>query len=88
MKLVRHGAGGANKPDLIDASGVLRDLSGAVADLGPSTPAPDSMSSLAALDTAGLSRVGEGARPGACVGMWAMWSVRGSKPPITRPGPV
>ncbi len=88
MKLVRHGAGGAKKPGLIDAGGVPRGLSGAVAGFGPSTPAFDSMSSLAALDTAGLSRVGEGTRPGACVRMWAVWSVWGSKPAITRPGPV
>ena len=73
MKLIRHGARGAKKPGLIDASGVLRDLSGAVADIGPSTLAPDSMSRLAALDTASLPRVAEGTRLGACVGVWAMW---------------
>ena len=91
MKLVRHGAGWAKKPGLIDAGGVLRGLSGTVAGFGPSTPTSNSMSSLAALDTAGLSHVGEGTRPGACVGMWAVWSVWsvwGPKPAITRPGPV
>ncbi|QCB46123.1 fumarylacetoacetate hydrolase family protein [Hydrogenophaga sp. PAMC20947] len=68
MKLIRHGARGAEKPGLIDANGVLRDLSGVVADISPATLAPDSMSRLAALDPASLPTVAEGARLGACVG--------------------
>ena len=68
MKLIRHGARGAEKPGLIEADGVLRDLSGVVADIGPATLAPDSMSRLAALDMAGLPRVAEGTRLGPCVG--------------------
>ena len=52
MKLFRYGPQGAEKPGLLDAGGVLRDLSGVVPDVGPATLAPDSMSRLSALDPA------------------------------------
>jgi 2,4-diketo-3-deoxy-L-fuconate hydrolase len=68
MKLIRHGARGAEKPGLIDANGVLRDLSGVVPDINPATLTPDSMSRLAALDPASLPLLAEGVRLGACVG--------------------
>ncbi len=48
MKRCRHGLAGAEQPGLIDGSGALRDLSGAVADTGPATLGRDSMSRLAA----------------------------------------
>ena len=68
MKLFRHGPQGAEKPGLIDACGVLRDLSGVVADIAPATLGPDSMGKLAALDTATLPKVPDGSRLGPCVG--------------------
>ena len=37
MKLVRYGPSGAEKPGMVDAQGVLRDLSGVVADIDPDT---------------------------------------------------
>lgn len=68
MKLFRHGPSGAEKPGLIDASGVLRDLSGVVADIAGSVLAPDSRARLAALDPASLPVVPAGTRIGPCVG--------------------
>ena len=35
MKLVRYGNPGKEKPGLIDANGLLRDLSAVVKDIGP-----------------------------------------------------
>ena len=68
MKLFRHGPKGAEKPGLIDASGGLRDLSGVIADIGPTTLTPDFMAKLAALDPASLPVVPKGSRLGPCVG--------------------
>jgi 2,4-didehydro-3-deoxy-L-rhamnonate hydrolase len=68
MKLFRHGALGAEKPGLIDASGALRDLSGVVPDIAGAVLGRDSMSRLRALDPASLPLVPAGERIGACVG--------------------
>ena len=68
MKLFRHGPQGAEQPGLIDASGVLRDLSGVLPDIGPATLGRDSMSRLAALAPDSLPLVPAGARLGPCVG--------------------
>ncbi|WP_302175510.1 fumarylacetoacetate hydrolase family protein [uncultured Hydrogenophaga sp.] len=68
MKLFRHGPAGAEKPGLIDAGGVLRDLTGHVADIDPGTLGPDSMARLAAIDPATLPVVATGTRIGPCVG--------------------
>ncbi len=37
MKLVRFGPAGKERPGLVDKDGVVRDLSGEIADLDPST---------------------------------------------------
>lgn len=68
MKLIRHGAPGAEKPGLIAADGTWRDLSGRVADIGPACLGRDSMARLAAIDPAGLPLVPAGTRLGPCVG--------------------
>ena len=68
MKLFRHGALGAEKPGLIDASGALRDLSGVVPDIAGAVLGRDSMSRLRAIDPFGLPLVPAGTRIGACVG--------------------
>ncbi|MCP1199755.1 fumarylacetoacetate hydrolase family protein [Notoacmeibacter sp. MSK16QG-6] len=57
MKLVRYGERGAEKPGLIDASGVLRDLSGEVKDITGATLSPDSIERLTALDADSLPTV-------------------------------
>jgi 2-keto-4-pentenoate hydratase/2-oxohepta-3-ene-1,7-dioic acid hydratase in catechol pathway len=68
MKLFRHGPLGAEKPGVIDASGVLRDLSGVVPDIAGAVLGRDSMARLRRLDLAGLPEVPEDTRLGACVG--------------------
>ena len=57
MKLVRYGEAGAEKPGLIDAAGVLRDLSGEIADITPDVLAPDALDRLRALDAGALPQV-------------------------------
>ena len=47
MKLVRYGRPGKEKPGLIDADGVLRDLSGVVPDIGPEQLSPRGLARLA-----------------------------------------
>jgi len=68
MKLFRHGPAGAEKPGLIDADGVQRDLSGHLADIEPATLGPDFRARLAAIDPATLPVVPAGTRTGPCVG--------------------
>ena len=57
MKLVRYGNPGAEKPGLIDAQGVLRDLSKAVKDIGPDQLSDEALAKIAKLDTAKLPAV-------------------------------
>jgi 2-keto-4-pentenoate hydratase/2-oxohepta-3-ene-1,7-dioic acid hydratase in catechol pathway len=49
MKLVRYGNPGKEKPGLIDSEGKLRDLSKAVADIGPDQLSPKGLAKLARL---------------------------------------
>jgi 2-keto-4-pentenoate hydratase/2-oxohepta-3-ene-1,7-dioic acid hydratase in catechol pathway len=64
MKLVRVGAAGAEKPALVDADGVLRDLSAQVRDIDGAALSPEGLARLAALDTASLPRLDAGLRYG------------------------
>ena len=57
MKLVRYGRSGAEKPGLIDAEGVLRDLSRVVKDITPQVLAPASLQRLRALKMSRLPAV-------------------------------
>src|SRR5512134_2840446 len=50
MKLMRHGAKGAEKPALVDADGNVRDLSGVLADITAATLTPKGLDRLRALD--------------------------------------
>ena len=50
MKLLRHGAKGAEKPGLLDAKGQVRDLSALMADITPSTLSPAGLAALRAVD--------------------------------------
>lgn len=72
MKLVRHGAHGAERPGLLDASGRVRDLSGHVDDIAGEALTPDGLAKLAALDPASLPLVDgqpqQDLRLGPCVG--------------------
>ncbi|MCJ9710264.1 2-hydroxyhepta-2,4-diene-1,7-dioate isomerase, partial [Bordetella hinzii] len=57
MKLVRFGPAGQEKPGLIDAQGVLRDLSGVVPDIGAAQLGRQALAALAARDPASLPAV-------------------------------
>jgi len=67
MKLVRYGSRGAEKPGLIDREGVLRDLSGFVADIAHATLGRESLRRLAMLDPTKLPRIAGEPRLGAPV---------------------
>jgi 2,4-diketo-3-deoxy-L-fuconate hydrolase len=54
MRLVRYGRAGQEKPGLIDADGVLRDLSRVVKDITPAVLAPAALRKLRAVKTARL----------------------------------
>ena len=68
MKLMRHGPQGQEKPGLVDAQGVLRDLSAHVADISSATLNPDTLARLAAIDPSTLPLLPGDTRLGACVG--------------------
>jgi len=67
MKLLRYGPVGQEKPGLLDADGVIRDLSGVIADLGPAEISPAGLAKLAAIDPATLPLVEGNPRYGPCV---------------------
>jgi len=68
MKLVRFGEMGDEKPGMIDADGVLRDLSGHVADIDGAHLGDAVLEGLRAIDPASLPAVSGEPRLGACVG--------------------
>jgi 2-keto-4-pentenoate hydratase/2-oxohepta-3-ene-1,7-dioic acid hydratase in catechol pathway len=68
MKLVRFGAPGAEKPGLVDAQGVIRDLSAHVKDITGETLDDASLDKLRKLDTKALPAAPQGVRLGAPVG--------------------
>lgn len=67
MKLLRYGDKGAERPGLLDADGVIRDLSGHVPDIGGDVLLPASLARLANIDPASLPVVEGHVRYGACV---------------------
>lgn len=72
MKLLRHGAPGAEKPGLLDTSGRVRDLSGIVPDIAGEVLRPAGLNALQGLDIDTLPLVEgtpqEDLRLGPCVG--------------------
>lgn len=68
MKLVRYGEKGAERPALMDATGILRDLSAHVDDINGAALSDATLAKLRALDPAGLPIVEGRPRIGACVG--------------------
>lgn len=64
MKLLRHGPKGSERPDLVDETGQIRDLSGVIADLSPAVLTPPEMARLQAIDPASLPLVAPGTRIG------------------------
>jgi 2-keto-4-pentenoate hydratase/2-oxohepta-3-ene-1,7-dioic acid hydratase in catechol pathway len=67
MKLVRFGAVGAEKPGLVDARGLIRDLSGHVKDITGDVLAPQSLAKLKGIDPKSLPEAPKGVRIGAPV---------------------
>jgi 2,4-didehydro-3-deoxy-L-rhamnonate hydrolase len=67
MKLMRHGAKGAEKPALVDAQGQVRDLSGVLPDITADTLTPAGLEALRELDLSRLPRV---AQPGRIAPPW------------------
>jgi 2-keto-4-pentenoate hydratase/2-oxohepta-3-ene-1,7-dioic acid hydratase in catechol pathway len=68
MKLLRYGPTGQEKPGLLDPSGHIRDLSGAVRDIDGEALSPASLDRLRRLDPATLPLVSGSPRLGPCVG--------------------
>ena len=68
MKLLRHGAAGAEKPGLLDSSGEIRDLSAHVKDINSETLSDESLAKISALDPSSLPVVSADTRIGPCVG--------------------
>jgi len=68
VKLLRYGPAGAEGPGLLDASGMVRDLSGVVPDIAGAVLLPESLARLRGLDPASLPAVAEPGRIGPCVG--------------------
>ena len=68
MKLVRYGKKGQEKPGLLDAEGVLRDLSGEIDDISGKFLSDKSLKMLRGLDPKMLKKVEGRQRLGPCVG--------------------
>ncbi len=67
MKLMRHGPKGAERPALIDAEGVVRDLSRELADINAATLTPKGLARLRDIDVAALPVI---ASPGRIAPPW------------------
>jgi 5-carboxymethyl-2-hydroxymuconate isomerase len=67
MKLLRFGPAGQERPGLLDADGVVRDLSGVIGDLDPTTLTLDGLAKLRDLDPSALPAAPADARLGPCV---------------------
>jgi 2-keto-4-pentenoate hydratase/2-oxohepta-3-ene-1,7-dioic acid hydratase in catechol pathway len=64
MKLLRHGPLGRERPGLVDAQGIVRDLTGLLADITPEQLSPSALRALAAVDASRLPAVTPGTRLG------------------------
>lgn len=67
MKLLRYGNKGEEKPGLLDDSGIIRDLSGMVDDIGGNTLLPENLETLNNTDWASLPNIYGTPRLGPCV---------------------
>ncbi|MDQ3347201.1 MAG: fumarylacetoacetate hydrolase family protein [Acidobacteriota bacterium] len=68
MKLLRYGPPGKEAPGLLDADGVIRDLSGIVPDIAGDALLPSSLDRLRRTDPATLPAIAGTPRLGPCVG--------------------
>lgn len=67
MKLLRWGDAGAERPGMLDAGGVARDLTGLVPDIGGAVLSEAGLAALRGVDAGSLPPVPAGARLGPCV---------------------
>jgi len=67
MKLVRFGKSGAEKPGIVDADGIVRDLSAHVTDFAGAALNPRNLAKLKKIDPKSLPAVRKGTRLGSCV---------------------
>ncbi len=68
MKLLRYGNKGSERPALLDATGVLRDLSGVIADVAGAALSAQSLAKLREINPEALPVVTGSPRIGPCVG--------------------
>ncbi len=68
MKLMRIGAKGAEKPAILDANGVIRDLSSLVLDIAGETLGANVLQKIATADLGALPEIDPATRIGPCVG--------------------
>lgn len=68
MKLLRWGEAGAERPGMLDAEGVARDLAGLVPDIAGAVLSDAGLAMLRGVDALALPKVPAGARLGPCVG--------------------
>ena len=69
MRLVRYGDAGKEKPGVLDAQSVIRDLSGVITDIDGSALAPDGLAKLRGLNVDSLPKVSGNPRLGSPVAM-------------------
>ncbi|MFC4296574.1 fumarylacetoacetate hydrolase family protein [Castellaniella hirudinis] len=67
MKLFRYGNPGHERPALLDAEGIGRDLSSVVGDIDAAALSDEALAHLSALDLSRLPRVDAGVRIGPCI---------------------
>jgi ureidoglycolate lyase len=67
MKLLRYGPAGQEKPGILDAAGVIRDLSGVVPDITGDVLSPAALAKIAAVDVNSLPKVAGNPRLGSPV---------------------
>ncbi|HED14592.1 MAG TPA: FAA hydrolase family protein [Gammaproteobacteria bacterium] len=67
MKLVRFGNRGCENPGILDSDGIIRDLTGIVADIGADVISPRGLTRLADMNLASLPVVDGNVRLGPCV---------------------
>lgn len=68
MKLVRYGINGNEHPGILDAEGVIRDLSSIVDDINGNSLSAEVLARIAATDINSLPRIEQPVRFGPCVG--------------------
>ncbi|WP_322865016.1 fumarylacetoacetate hydrolase family protein [Aquicoccus sp. G2-2] len=69
MKLLRFGQAGQEKPGLLDADGVVRDLSGRVADFAGGGVSIEALETIRTIEPESLPPVPQPGRLGPCLGM-------------------